>query len=53
VDDAPRHFTAVEGQKLWITGERASNMVGVSGWVEVERADGNKGWVPANAVEKI
>jgi len=52
-DSAPRHFTAVEGQKLWITGERASNMVGVPGWVEVARADGNKGWVPANAVEKI
>ncbi len=53
VDDAPRHFTAVEGQKLWITGERASSMAGVPGWVEVERADGNKGWVPANAVERI
>ncbi|MBI5397499.1 MAG: tetratricopeptide repeat protein [Verrucomicrobia bacterium] len=53
VDDAPRHFTAVEGQKLWVTGERASSMVGVPGWVEVERADGNKGWVPANAVERI
>jgi hypothetical protein len=53
VDDAPRHFTAYEGQKLWITGERESSIVGVTGWLEVERADGNKGWVPANTVEKI
>ena len=53
VDDAQRHYTAVEGQKLWIVGERESRMEGVPGWFKVERVDGAEGWVPANAIEKI
>ena len=53
LDDAQRHYTAVEGQKLWITGARESRMEGVPGWLKVERADGAEGWVPANTVEKI
>jgi tetratricopeptide (TPR) repeat protein len=53
VDDAQRHYTAVEGQKLWVIGERESRMEGVPGWFKVERADGAEGWVPANTVEKI
>ncbi|MBI5821334.1 MAG: tetratricopeptide repeat protein [Verrucomicrobia bacterium] len=53
VNDAMRHFTAYEGQKLWIVSERPSRMQGVPGWVEVERADGMKGWVPGDAIEKI
>lgn len=53
VDDGMRHFTAYEGQKLWIVGERPSRMQGVPGWLEVERADGKRGWVPADTVEKI
>ena len=51
--DGIRHYTAYEGQKLWIIGERPSQMQGVPGWYEVERADGQRGWVPADAVEKI
>ncbi|MBI5685287.1 MAG: tetratricopeptide repeat protein [Verrucomicrobia bacterium] len=53
VDDGMRHFTAYEGQKLWIVGERPSRMQNVPGWLEVERADGKRGWVPADAVERI
>ncbi|MBM3892657.1 MAG: hypothetical protein FJ388_26360 [Verrucomicrobia bacterium] len=53
VDDAQRHYTAVEGQKLWVIGERESRMEGVPGWFKVERADGAEGWVPANAIERI
>jgi len=53
VDDGMRHFTAYEGQKLWIVGERPSRMQGVPGWLEVERADGKRGWVLADAVERI
>ncbi|MCX7826190.1 MAG: SH3 domain-containing protein, partial [Verrucomicrobiae bacterium] len=53
VDDAQRHYTAVEGQKLWIIGERESRMEGVPGWFKVQRADGAEGWVPANTVERI
>lgn len=53
VNDAMRHFTAYEGQKLWIVSERPSQMQGVPGWLEVERSDGIKGWVPGDTVEKI
>jgi tetratricopeptide (TPR) repeat protein len=51
--DGIRHYTAYEGQKLWIIGEHPSQMQGVPGWFEVERADGQRGWVPADAIEKI
>ena len=51
--DGIRHYTAYEGQKLWIIGEHPSQVQGVPGWVEVERADGQRGWVPADAVERI
>lgn len=53
LDDGMRHFTAYEGQKLWIVSERAPQKPGAPGWFEVERADGKRGWVPADAVEKI
>lgn len=53
LDDGMRHFTAYEGQKLWIISERASRQPGAPGWFEVERADGKRGWAPADAVEKI
>ena len=53
MDDGAKHFTVYEGQKLWIIGERPSRMQGVPGWLEVERADGQRGWVPTDAIEKI
>lgn len=53
VEDSLRHFTSYAGQKVWIVGERGSGIVGFGGWLEVERADGKKGWVPANTVERM
>jgi hypothetical protein len=53
MDDGTKHFTVYEGQKLWIIGKRPSQMEGVPDWLEVERADGKRGWVPADTVEKI
>jgi hypothetical protein len=53
LDDGMRHFTAYEGQKLWIVSERAPQRLGAPGWFEVERADGKRGWVPADTVISI
>ena len=53
MDNGTKHFTVYEGQKLWIISERSSQMQGVPGWLEIERSDGKRGWVPADAAERI
>ena len=39
-------FVIHEGTKVTIEDE-------VGGWYEIRLSDGNKGWVPANSLEKI
>ena len=43
---ATTHFSAPEGLRVKIIEEN-------SGWVKVERPDGNEGWLPSGMVEKI
>ena len=39
------HFDAKPGAVLWVVGER-------EGWVQVERADGRRGWLPSGMVAR-
>ena len=44
--DATVHFTLPEGAKVFIREDRGA-------WALVERADGQDGWVKADAIERV